>query len=163
MAAKKKAAPKKKAAKKATGDLIISKSRVKAATKKCNVGGDFYGALDAHVRKIIAGAEERATANKRKTLKPADIYSHAPNARGPADHGPRALLHFGSPAPSVACDRYVARSDQAGCALPSAATRHGVHTSTSGATSRSALRGGICTDSSATASFPRESSASISC
>ena len=73
MAAKKKAAPKKKAAKKATGDLIISKSRVKAATKKCNVGGDFYGALDAAVRRIIAGAEERATANKRKTLKPADI------------------------------------------------------------------------------------------
>jgi histone H3/H4 len=70
MAAKKKAA--KKAAKK-TGDLIISKSRVKAATKKCNVGGEFYGALDAHVRKIIAGAEERAMANKRKTLKPADI------------------------------------------------------------------------------------------
>jgi histone H3/H4 len=71
MAAKKKAA--KKAGKKATGDLIISKSRVKAATKKCNVGGEFYGALDAHVRKIIAGAEERAMANKRKTLKPADI------------------------------------------------------------------------------------------
>ena len=74
MAAKKKAAKKsaKKSAKK-TGDLIISKSRVKAATRKCNVGGEFYGALDAHVRKIIAGAEERAMANKRKTLKPADI------------------------------------------------------------------------------------------
>lgn len=71
MAAKKKAA--KKPAKKATGELIISKSRVKAATKKCNVGGEFYGALDAAVRKIIAGAEERAIANKRKTLKPADI------------------------------------------------------------------------------------------
>jgi hypothetical protein len=69
MAAKKKAAKKAKA----TGDLIISKSRVKAATKKCNVGGEFYGALDAAVRKIIAGAEERAMANKRKTLKPADI------------------------------------------------------------------------------------------
>jgi hypothetical protein len=69
MAAKKKA----KGAKKATGELIISKSRVKAATKKCNVGGEFYGALDAHVRKLIAGAEERAMANKRKTLKPADI------------------------------------------------------------------------------------------
>lgn len=72
MAAKKKKAAK-KSAKKATGDLIISKSRVKAATKKCNVGGEFYGALDAAVRKIIAGAEERAMANKRKTLKPADI------------------------------------------------------------------------------------------
>ena len=73
MAAKKKAAAKKGGAKKSTGDLIISKSRVKAATKKCNVGGEFYGALDAAVRKIIAGAEERAMANKRKTLKPADI------------------------------------------------------------------------------------------
>jgi histone H3/H4 len=70
MAAKKKA---KAGGKKATGELIISKSRVKAATKKCNVGGEFYGALDAHVRKIIAAAEERAGANKRKTLKPADI------------------------------------------------------------------------------------------
>jgi histone H3/H4 len=69
MAAKKKA----KAAKKGPAELIISKSRVKAATKKCNVGGEFYGALDAAVRKIIAGAEERAIANKRKTLKPADI------------------------------------------------------------------------------------------
>jgi len=71
MAAKKKAS--KGGAKKATGELIISKSRVKAATKKCNVGGEFYGALDAHVRKLIAAAEERASANKRKTLKPADI------------------------------------------------------------------------------------------
>jgi histone H3/H4 len=71
MAAKKKAS--KGGAKKSTGELIISKSRVKAATKKCNVGGEFYGALDAAVRKIIAGAEERAMANKRKTLKPADI------------------------------------------------------------------------------------------
>lgn len=70
-AKKKKAAGSAKKAK--TGDLIISKSRVKAATKKCNVGGDFYGALDAHVRKIIAGAEERAQGNKRKTLKPVDI------------------------------------------------------------------------------------------
>ena len=28
-------------------ELIISKARVKAAGKKCNVGGEFYGALDA--------------------------------------------------------------------------------------------------------------------
>lgn len=73
MAAKKKGGAKKPAKKAAAGELIISKSRVKAATKKCNVGGEFYGALDAAVRKIIAGAEERAVANKRKTLKPADI------------------------------------------------------------------------------------------
>jgi len=71
MAARKKAA--KKAAPKSSGELIISKSRVKAATRKCNVGGDFYGALDQAVRKQIAEAEARAMANKRKTLKPQDL------------------------------------------------------------------------------------------
>ena len=69
MAAKKK---KKKAAKK-TGDLIISKSRTKAATRKCNVGGEFYAALDAAVRTMIADAEARALGNKRKTLKAVDL------------------------------------------------------------------------------------------
>jgi histone H3/H4 len=64
-------AAKKKAAK--GGELIISKSRTKAAVKKCNVGGEFYGALDAAVRKLIAGAEERAMGNKRKTLKAVDL------------------------------------------------------------------------------------------
>jgi histone H3/H4 len=68
-------AAKKKAAKKAgkTGDLIISKSRVKAAAKKCNVGSEFYGALDAAVRGLIKQAEDRATGNKRKTLKAQDL------------------------------------------------------------------------------------------
>ena len=72
MAAKKK---KKKAAKKKgkTGDLIISKTRVKNAVKKCNVGGEFYGALDAVVRELIKGAEARAIGNKRKTLKAVDL------------------------------------------------------------------------------------------
>jgi len=64
MAAKKKAA---------SGELIISKSRTKAATKTCNVGGEFYGALDAAVRKLIAQAEARAIGNKRKTLKAVDL------------------------------------------------------------------------------------------
>ena len=64
-------AAKKKAAK--GGELIISKSRTKAAAKSCNVGGEFYGALDAVVRKLIAGAEARATGNKRKTLKAVDL------------------------------------------------------------------------------------------
>jgi histone H3/H4 len=64
MAAKKKAA---------SGELIISKSRTKAATKTCNVGGEFYGALDAAVRKLIAQAEARAIGNKRKTLKAQDL------------------------------------------------------------------------------------------
>lgn len=70
MAAKKKKAAAKKAA---TGELIISKSRTKAASKKCNVGGEFYGALDAAVRKLIAQAEERALGNKRKTLRAVDL------------------------------------------------------------------------------------------
>ncbi len=55
------------------GDLIISKARTKAAVKKCNVGGDFYGALDKAVREMIKEAEQRAMGNKRKTLKPVDL------------------------------------------------------------------------------------------
>jgi len=54
-------------------ELIISKTRTKDAVKKCNVAGDFYGALDRKVREIITSAEFRATANKRKTLKPQDL------------------------------------------------------------------------------------------
>ena len=69
MAAKKKAG----APKKGGGELIISKSRTKAAAKKCNVGSEFYGALDQAVRKLIAEAEARATGNKRKTLKAVDL------------------------------------------------------------------------------------------
>ena len=57
----------------AGSELIISKSRTKAAAKKCNVSSDFYGALDKKVRELIADAESRAMANKRKTLKPADL------------------------------------------------------------------------------------------
>jgi histone H3/H4 len=65
---------KKKAAGKAKGDsMIISKSRVKAAASKCNVGSEFYGALEAHVREVIAQAQNRATANGRKTLRPQDV------------------------------------------------------------------------------------------
>ncbi len=87
-AAKRKAAkkaarkPAKKAAKKATRkkaarkakpiDLIISKSRTKNAAG-INVSGEFYGALDVAVRDLIAGAEARATANGRKTLRPQDL------------------------------------------------------------------------------------------
>ena len=70
MAARKK---KKAARAKKTGDLIISKARTKAATKKCNVGSEFYGALDKVVRGLIADAEGRAIGNKRKTLKAVDL------------------------------------------------------------------------------------------
>ncbi|MGH0033222.1 MAG: hypothetical protein ACQGVC_25810 [Myxococcota bacterium] len=71
MAARKK----KKATRRSSGggDLIISKARTKAAVRKCNVGGDFYGALDKAVREIIKEAEARAIGNKRKTLKPVDL------------------------------------------------------------------------------------------
>jgi hypothetical protein len=71
MAARKK----KKAAgrKSKPAELIISKARVKAAVKKCNVGGEFYGALDAAVRDMIKDAEGRAQGNKRKTLKAVDL------------------------------------------------------------------------------------------
>jgi hypothetical protein len=67
------AAKMKKGAGRSGGELIISKSRTKAAAKKCNVGGEFYGALDAKVRDLIRAAEERATGNKRKTLKAVDL------------------------------------------------------------------------------------------
>jgi hypothetical protein len=63
----------KKAKGKTTGDLIISKSRTKAAVKNCNVSGDFYGALDSYVRCAIKSAEARATQNGRKTLRPQDL------------------------------------------------------------------------------------------
>ena len=68
------AARKRKAAKRGRpGDLIISKSRTKAASRKCNVGSEFYGALDKAVRGMIAEAEKRALGNKRKTLKAVDL------------------------------------------------------------------------------------------
>jgi len=68
----KKKAGKKKGKKKATGDLIISKSRTKNAAS-INVSGEFYAALDAAVRNMIAAAEERASNNGRRTLRPHDL------------------------------------------------------------------------------------------
>ncbi len=73
--AKKKTSKKKttrKKAKKVSMDLIISKSRTKAAAG-INVSGDFYGALDEAVRGLIAHAEARATDNGRRTLRPHDL------------------------------------------------------------------------------------------
>jgi histone H3/H4 len=54
-------------------DLIISKSKTKASVKDCNISGDFYTALDAKVRELIAAAEKRAVENGRKTVRPCDI------------------------------------------------------------------------------------------
>ena len=56
----------------AGSDLIISKSRTKAAAS-INVSGDFYVALDAAVRSMIKQAEERAQNNSRRTLRPHDL------------------------------------------------------------------------------------------
>lgn len=78
-ATKKKATKKKSARKPARGrkksgpvELIISKSRTKGAAS-LNVSGEFYGALDEAVRNLIAGAEARAEANNRRTLRPQDL------------------------------------------------------------------------------------------
>ncbi|MCK4547546.1 MAG: DUF1931 domain-containing protein [Candidatus Eisenbacteria sp.] len=54
-------------------DLIISKTKTKEAVRKCNVAGEFYGALDKRVKEIIAAAEKRAMANGRKTVKAQDL------------------------------------------------------------------------------------------
>lgn len=70
MAARKK---KKAARKKGAGELIISKTRTKAAVKKCNVSAEFYSALDKAVRGMVADAEARALGNKRKTVKSVDL------------------------------------------------------------------------------------------
>lgn len=61
-----------KGGKRSPAELIISKSRTKAAAS-INVSGDFYGALDGAVRSLISGAEKRATDNGRKTLRPYDL------------------------------------------------------------------------------------------
>ncbi len=54
-------------------DLIISKSKTKEVVNECNVSGEFYDALDAKVRELIADAEKRALANGRKTVRPHDL------------------------------------------------------------------------------------------
>lgn len=73
MAARKKKKATKRRSSRKPAELIISKSRTKGATKKCNVSSEFYAALDAHVRDVIKGAEARAVGNKRKTIKAVDI------------------------------------------------------------------------------------------
>jgi hypothetical protein len=74
---KAKAKPKAKAKKttsrkKKPVNMIISKTRTKA-TAGINVSGDFYSALDKAVRAMIWSAEQRATQNGRRTLRPHDL------------------------------------------------------------------------------------------
>ena len=77
-ATKKKAVKKEATKKKATmkkgapAEMIISKSRTKNSAG-IRVSSEFYAAFDAKVREILAGAEERATANNRGTLRPHDL------------------------------------------------------------------------------------------
>jgi len=62
-----------RAAKRGSGsDLLISKSRTKAIAN-INVSSEFYGALDQAVRDLIATAEQRASENNRRTLRPHDL------------------------------------------------------------------------------------------
>ena len=49
-----------------SGGLIISKSRTKAVARKCNVGSEFYSALDKHVRGVIAAAEDARSATSAR-------------------------------------------------------------------------------------------------
>lgn len=70
---KKKKAARRGGASRGPAEMLISKSRTKAAVRKCNVGGEFYGALDKAVREMLKEAEKRALDNKRKTLRPWDL------------------------------------------------------------------------------------------
>jgi histone H3/H4 len=54
-------------------EMIISKTKTKEAVTQCNVSGEFYEALDAKVRELIAAAEKRALENGRKTVRPHDL------------------------------------------------------------------------------------------
>ena len=69
---KARAGAKRRSKKAGPADFIISQSRTKAAAG-INVSGEFYGALDAAVRELIAKAEQRATDNNRRTLRPHDL------------------------------------------------------------------------------------------
>ena len=71
-AVKKKATKKKATKKGAPAEMIISKSRTKNSAG-IRVSSEFYATFDAKVREILAGAEERATANNRGTLRPHDL------------------------------------------------------------------------------------------
>ena len=44
-----------------------------AKKKNVQVSGDFYGALDRKIEKILDSAAMRTKDNKRKTLKPYDL------------------------------------------------------------------------------------------
>ncbi len=54
--------------------FIVKKAVQDYAKKKSlQVAGDFYGALDNKIEKILDHAAKRTGSNKRKTLKPYDL------------------------------------------------------------------------------------------
>jgi histone H3/H4 len=54
--------------------FIVKKAVQDYAKKKSlQVSGDFYGALDKHIEKLLDGAAKRTGSNKRKTLKAYDL------------------------------------------------------------------------------------------
>lgn len=53
-------------------ELLVVRSKIKDYTK-LNVAGDFADALSKVVETKIKKAEERASGNGRKTLKPIDL------------------------------------------------------------------------------------------
>ena len=55
-------------------DMIISKSKTKAAVTDCNVSGEFYAALDAKVRDMIkAGAHRIGPQEIEQVIEKLDI------------------------------------------------------------------------------------------
>ena len=76
------AARKKKTSRKSKKvDLIISKARTKNAVKKCNVGGDFYGALDEVVRELIKGRKRSIRRTLRGDRHSGSSCASRPNRR----------------------------------------------------------------------------------
>lgn len=52
---------------------LVVRTKVRACCKGMRVSGDFFKALDKTVEDVIKTAAERAKANKRATLRPADL------------------------------------------------------------------------------------------
>jgi histone H3/H4 len=57
------------------GNVLVVQSKVKALAKKkgCRCSGDAVGAFSKLVEDAVAKAAGRAKANKRQTIKPADV------------------------------------------------------------------------------------------
>jgi len=57
------------------GDALVVKSKVKAYAKKkkVRISGDAFKAIDKQVMCMIDTAVARAKANRRTTIKPADL------------------------------------------------------------------------------------------